>query len=217
MWIPDNTFPAQLMRWVICKEQSLWASSQRIHFLSYTQFIATWESSNLTWLRLLFQKYRNEGEFKKIASGLSHSLHFAWSVSYWACICRATQNWTALAGLGNILPNAATLITVSPSDLTLMFLLLACWLAESPGQQEGTAVQTFTLLPSQMAEKHAAPTPTPFCNFYKDSKDVKSLAWKVKVVKDSKMLLNRSTMSTDSFTGLSFGGSLIVFPMIFNP
>lgn len=32
-------------------------------------------------------------------------------------------------------PNPATLITVSPSDLTLGFLLQACWLAGGPGHQ----------------------------------------------------------------------------------
>lgn len=45
-------------------------------------------------------------------------------------------------------PEAFTLITVSPSDLTLVFLLLAGWLAERPGQLEGgTTAQIFTLPP----------------------------------------------------------------------
>ena len=45
-------------------------------------------------------------------------------------------------------PDTATLITVSPSDLTLVFLLGARCLAQSPGPlDEGTAA-VFTLLPT---------------------------------------------------------------------
>lgn len=123
---------AQLMSWVICKEQSLWDSSQRIHFLSYTQFIATWESSNLTWLRLLFQKYRNEGECKKkkmqlVGFQMLFTSHYHLLAMYFQSnpeldsSGRAGETFCPASGC----PNAATLITVSPSDLTLVFLLLA--------------------------------------------------------------------------------------------
>lgn len=44
-------------------------------------------------------------------------------------------------------PNTATLITVSPSDLTLVFLLGARRLAQSPGLLDGGTAAVFTLLP----------------------------------------------------------------------
>lgn len=74
-------------------------------------------------------------------------------------------------------PNAATLITVSPSDLTLVFLLLACRLAGSPGQlEEGTTAQTSSLLPITEGWKARFI----FQDFYKGFKNVKSFTWKVK-------------------------------------
>lgn len=176
---------AQLMRWVICKEQSLCDSSQRIHFLSYTQFIATWESSNLTRLCLLFQEYINEEEFKKI---VDFKILFT---SHYPSLDMYFQHNPELDSSGRdketfcpefCCPRAATLITVSPSDLTLVFLLLACWLAECPGQlQGGTTAEIFTLTPTDGWKAHF---------ILQDFKNVMSFTWKVKVDENAKMLLN---------------------------
>lgn len=86
---------AQLMRWVTCKEQSLSDSSQRIQFLSNTQFIATWESSNTTYVS--FSKNIEMKQFYKIVDFLNSLLHI---IPHWTCILRVLQNWTALAGMG---------------------------------------------------------------------------------------------------------------------
>ena len=81
---------------------------------THTRFIATWESSSLIWLRLLFQKYINEDEFKKIVSGFWKSLSFTLSLTgpIISAESRTGQLWQ---GRGNILPSAV-LAKSSPSD-----------------------------------------------------------------------------------------------------
>lgn len=175
---------AQLMRWVICKEQSLSDSSQGTHFPSHRLNSRQREqSSNLTWLQVSFSKNTERKKSSWKNAGFQKALFLPSSTS-WPWIFSITQNWTALAGWGHSLPvfccpNTATLITVSPSDRTLVFLLLARWLAERPGQlDEGTTVQMFTLLPiteGWEAQALLYVFPRDFQNA------VKSCTWKVKV------------------------------------
>lgn len=139
---------AQLMRWVICKEQSLSDSSLRIQFLSNTQFIATWENSNTTYVSFsknIEMKVLQNSGFLKFSTPHHHSLDM-YSQSTAELDSSGRDGATACPVF--CCPNAATLITVSPSDLTLVFLLLACRLAESPGQLEGgTTAWMFTFPP----------------------------------------------------------------------
>lgn len=90
---------AQLMRWVICKEQSLSDSSQGTHFPSHTLNSRQREqSSNLTWLQVSFSKNTERKKSSWKNAGFPKAPFHPIS-TYWPCIFSITQNWTALAGM----------------------------------------------------------------------------------------------------------------------
>lgn len=144
---------AQRMRWVICKEQSLWLQPKNT--LSLVHSIHGNVSKVQTWLGYVsFSKnIEKEGElFFLKKCWIWKSLYFTLSLTGRVYF----QHNPELDSSGRdgdtvcpvfCCPNAATLITVSPSDRTLVFLLLACWLAARPGQLDGgITAQMFTLL-----------------------------------------------------------------------
>lgn len=138
---------AQLMRWVICKEQSLslWLGPKNtlpfIHSIHSNGRKFRPDLVNVSFLQNTLAKE----SFKKKTLKFS-SFHI---IIYWTPYFQSNLELDSTGSDGETFcpvfccPNPATLITMSPSDLTLMFLLLACWLAEGPGQLEESSTDLY--------------------------------------------------------------------------